>query len=389
MNPGPTVFAQIMAGMDPTELARATRHFPMPRASKTLCAYDHFAAMIFAQLTYRESLRGIETCLSNRPSLAYRMGIRGKVTRTNLAYANDHRDWRVFSELAGVLMRRAQRLYSDTVAMPGLEADLFALDATVIELGVALFPWARWKSDHASVKLNVLLDLRGDIPVFASLHEGERHEVASLDEIPISAGSYYVMDRGYLDFARLHRLHLAGAFFVTRFKSNTRFYVSESRPVDEATGLRCDQTIKLNTYVGRRDFPEHLRRISYVDPETGNALVFLTNQFDLDALTIAQLYRRRWAIELFFRWIKQHLRLRGFYSTSFNGVRVQIWSALCAYLLVAIAKRRLHLPQSLWEILQIVSIASMEQVPINELLNNFDTRGQSFYIPNQLEINYS
>lgn len=389
MNPGPTVFAQIMAGMDPTELARATRHFPMPRASKTLRAYDHFAAMVFAQLTYRESLRGIETCLGNRPALSYRMGIRGKVTRTNLAYANDHRDWRIFSELAGLLMRRAHRLYSDAVAMPGLEADLFALDATVIELGVALFPWARWKTDHASVKLNVLLDLRGDIPVFASLHEGERHEVASLDEIPVSAGSYYVMDRGYLDFARLHRLHLAGAFFVTRFKSNTRFYVSKSRPVNQAAGLRCDQTITLNTYVGRRDFPARLRRISYVDPETGNALVFLTNQFDLDALTIAQLYRRRWAIELFFRWIKQHLRLRGFYSTSFNGVRVQIWSALCAYLLVAIAKRRLHLPQSLWEILQVVSIASMEQVPVSELLNNFDTRGHSFDAPNQLEINYS
>ena len=389
MNNAPTVFAQIMAGLDATELARASARFPMPRASKTLRAYDHFAAMVFAQLTYRESLRGIEACLNARPSLAYHMGIRGRVTRTNLAYANDHRDWRVFAEVAGILMRRAQRLNADTLPELGLEADLFAFDATVIELSLALFPWARWKKTLASVKLNVLLDLRGDIPVFASLHEGKRHEVASLDELPVQAGSYYVMDRGYLDFSRLHRLHRAGAFFVTRLKSNTRFYVAASRPVDQSSGLRCDQTIKLNSPTGRAGYPALLRRISYVDPETGNTLVFVTNQFDLAPLIIAQIYRRRWAIELFFRWIKQHLRLRGFYSTSFNGVRVQIWSAISAYLLVAIAKRRLHLSQSLWEILQIVSIASMEQIPLPELLAVIDTRTEHVDISKQLEINYS
>jgi IS4 transposase len=389
MNNAPTVFAQIMAGMDATELARASAQFPMARASRTLRPYDHFAAMVFAQLTYRESLRGIVACLSARPALTYHMGIRGRVTRTNLAYANDHRDWRVFAAIAGVLMRRAQRFYADTPLELGLEADLFALDATVIELSMALFPWARWKKTLASVKLNVLLDLRGDIPVFASLHEGKRHEVASLDEIPVYPGSYYVMDRGYLDFARLHRLHKAGAFFVTRLKSNTSFYVTENRPVDKSSGLRADQTIKLNTFVGQRDYPDKLRRISYVDPETGNVVVFLTNQFELDALVIAQIYRCRWSIELFFRWIKQHLRLRGFYSTSFNGVRGQIWSAICAYLLVAIAKRRLNLPQSLWEILQIVSIASMEQIPIQALLMTLDTRTEHIDIPNQLEINYS
>ena len=389
MNNAPTVFAQIMAGLDATELARAAARFPMPRASKTLRAYDHFAAMIFAQLTYRESLRGIEACLNARPALAYHMGIRGRVTRTNLAYANDHRDWRVFAEVAGVLMRRAQRLQADTPPALGLEADLFALDATVIELSLALFPWARWKQTLASVKLSVLLDLRGDIPVFASLHEGKRHEVAALDELPVQSGSYYVMDRGYLDFSRLHRLHQAGAFFVTRLKSNTRFYVAASRPVDQSAGLRCDQTIKLNSPTGRADYPALLRRISYVDPQAGHALVFLTNQFDLDALIITQIYRRRWAIELFFRWIKQHLRLRGFYSTSFNGVRVQIWSAISAYLLVAIAQRRLHLPQSLWEILQIVSIASMEQIALPELLAIIDTSTAHVDISKQLEINYS
>jgi len=266
---------------------------------------------------------------------------------------------------------------------------LFALDATLIELSMALFPWARWKKTLASVKLNVLLDLRGDIPVFASLHEGKRHEVASLDELPLQPGSYYVMDRGYLDFSRLYRLHKAGAFFVTRLKTNTSFYVAESRLVEADTGLRCDQTIKLNSSVGQRDYPDKLRRISFVDLETGNALVFVTNQFALEALIITQIYRRRWGIELFFRWIKQHLRLRGFYSTSFNGVRVQIWSAISAYLLVAIAKRRLHLPQSLWEIMQITSIASMEQVALPELLAAIDTRDEHVDISNQLQINYS
>jgi len=389
MKNAPTVFAQIMSGLDATELARAAARFPMPRASRTLRPYDHFAAMIFAQLTYRESLRGIETCLRARPALSYQMGIRGRVTRTNLAYANDHRDWRIFAEIAGVLMRRAQRLCADLPPELGLEADLFALDATVIELSLALFPWARWKKDLASVKLNVLLDLRGGIPVFASLHEGKRHEVASLDELPVQAGSYYAMDRGYLDFARLYRLHQAGAFFVTRLKTNTRFVVVHSRPVDKSTGLRCDQTIKLSSAAGRAGYPTTLRRISYVDPEHGNALVFITNQFELDAMMIAQIYRRRWAIELFFRWIKQHLRLRGFYSTSFNGVRVQIWSALCAFLLVAIAKRRLQLPPSLWEILQIVSVASMEQIALSELIVVIDSEIETACDFKQLEINYS
>jgi hypothetical protein len=389
MNNAPTVFAQIMGGLDATELARAAARFPMPRASKTLRAYDHFAAMVFAQLTYRESLRGIETCLSARPSVAYHMGIRGRVTRTNLAYANDHRDWRVFAEVAAVLMRRAQRLCADAPAPLGLDADLFALDATVIELSMALFPWARWKKSLASVKLNVLLDLREEIPVFATLHEGKTHEVGSLDDIPIYPGSYYAMDRGYLDFSRLYRLDQAGAFFVIRLKSNTCFYVSESRPVDQSTGLRCDQTIKLNSVAGRLGYPKPLRRIHFIDPDTGKSLVFITNQFDLDAFIITQIYRRRWAIELFFRWIKQHLRLRGFYSTSFNGVRIQVWSAISAFLLVSIARRRLHLPHTLWEVLQVVSIASMEQIPISELLKTTDTRDNHIDECNQLEINYS
>jgi len=371
------------------ELARAAARFPMPRASRSLSAYDHFAAMMFAQLTHRESLRDIEACLQSRSARAYHIGIRGRVTRTNLAYANERRDWRVFSDIATVLMRRARRMYADTPFELGLEADLFALDATVIELSLALFPWARWQKQQASVKLNVLLDLREDIPVFASLHEGNRHEVASLDEIPVYPGSYYVADRGYLHFLRLRRLHAAGAFFVTRLKAGIRFYVAESRPVDETVGLRCDQTIRLNSRKGKKDYPDPLRRISYVDLESGQTLVFLTNRFEIPALLVAQIYRRRWGIELFFRWIKQHLRLRGFLSNSPNGVRVQIWAALCAYLLVAIAKQKKHLTPSLYEILQVVSVSSLEQIPLEELFVKVDTRKLQFDIHKQLEISYS
>ena len=389
MQSDPTVFAQVMAGLDPKELARAAAKYPMPRASRSLTTYDHFAAMVFAQLTYREGLRGIEACLGLRSERVYHMGIRGRVTRTNLAYANEHRDWRVFGDVAAVLMRRARRLYADSPFELGLEADLFALDATLIELSLALFPWARWQKDQASLKLNVLLDLREDIPVFASLHEGNRHEVGSLDEIPVYPGSYYVLDRGYLDFVRLYSLHLAGAFFVTRLKAGICFYVAQSRPVDQTTGLRCDQTIRLNSRKGKKAYPEPLRRISFVDAESGQHLVFLTNQFALPALLIAQIYRRRWGIELFWRWLKQHLRLRGFFSTSFNGVRVQIWTALCAYLLIAIAKQRKHLTASLYEILQIVSVSSLEQVPLEALFVKVDTRVGQVAIPKQLEINYS
>ena len=389
MNPPPTVFAQILAGLNQMELARAADRFPMPRASRSLSVYDHFAAMVFAQLTYRESLRGIEACLGARSARAYHMGIRGRVTRTNLAYANEHRDCQVFAEVAGVLMRRARRLYADTPFELGLEADLFALDATVIDLSVALCPWARWQKDQASVKLNVLLDLRDDIPVFANIYEGNRHEVASLDEIPVYSGSGYVIDRGYLDFLRLFRLQAAGAFFVTRLKAGIRYYVAESRPVDETVGLRCDQTIRLNSRKGRREYPDPLRRVSYVDPETGQALVFLTNWFALEAFIIAQIYRRRWGIETFFRWLKQHLRLRGFFANSPNGVRIQIWSALCAHLLVAIAKQRKNLPASLYEILQVVSVSSLEQIPLGELFVKLDTRERQFDIPNQLEIKWS
>lgn len=386
MNSGKTVLAQVLAGLSSKEFSRCAARYPMVRDTPALSAYDHFATMVFAQLTYRESLRDIEVCLQARRALLYHAGIRGTVKRCNLAYANEHRDWRMFAELAGVLMRRARRLYADEPTPLGLDVDLFALDATLIELSFALLPWARWQGTQAAVKLNVLLDLRADLPTFASLHEGDRHEVASLDEIPVYPGAYYVMDRGYLDFARLHRLHAAGAFFVTRLKTNTRYYVVESRPVAAASGLRCDQTILLNSAKGRRCYPDVLRRVSYIDPETELWLIFLTNQFALDALTVALIYKHRWKIELFFRWIKQHLRLRGFFSTDSNGVRVQIWTALCAYLLVAIAKRENALPGSLHQLLQVISIAALEKAPLPELFAKLDTTNESLDIGNQLEL---
>lgn len=358
----------------------------MRRDTPSLSAYDHFATMVFAQLTYRESLRDIEACLNARRGLLYHSGIRGGVKRCNLAYANEHRDWRMFAETAGVLMRRARRLYANEPMPVDLDADLFALDATLIELSLALFPWARWQGTHAALKLNVLLDLRADLPAFAAIREGKTPDVEWLDEIPVSSGSYYVMDRGYLNFARLHRLHLAGAYFVTRLKTKIRYYVAESRPVPTDTGLRCDQTIRLNSRMGPRRFPHPLRRISFTDPESDLRLVFLTNQFEIDALTVALIYRNRWKVELFFRWIKQHLRLRGFFSTNPNGVRVQIWSALCAYLLVAIAKKENALPGTLHQVLQVISIAALEKVSLPELLAKVDTTEPILDIPIQLEI---
>jgi hypothetical protein len=387
MNSGKTVLAQVLAGISAKEFLRCEARYPMRRGTPALSAYDHFAAMVFAQLTYRESLRDIEACLNARKALLYHAGIRGAVKRCNLAYANEHRDWRLFAGVASVLMRRARRMYGGDPTPLGLDAEVFALDATLIELSLALFPWARWQGTQSALKLNVLLDLRAELPVFASLHEGDRHEVASLEEIPVYPGAYYAMDRGYLDFSRLHQLHAAGAFFVTRLKTNTRYYVVQSRPVLDGSGLRCDQTIRLNTEKGRRRFPEPLRRISYIDPETDLWLVFLTNQFALDALTITQIYKHRWKIELFFRWIKQHLRLRGFFSTDPNGVRVQVWTALCAYLLVAIAKRENALPQSLHQILQVISIAALEKVSLQELLTKSGTTNEPTRNAIQLEMN--
>jgi hypothetical protein len=368
MNQGRTVFAQVLEGIDRTELERCARQFPMPRTTHAFSAYDHFAAMVFAQLTYRQSLRDIEACLTARADRLYHLGLRGKVSRSNLAYANEHRSWRVFAAAGAVLMRRARRLCRHLAAAPLLEQDIFAFDASLIDLSLALCPWAHRQQSQAAVRLNVLLDTKLDVPDFASISEGNRHEVHALDEVPIHPGAFYVMDRGYLDFARLHRLHRGKAFFLVRARSNLRFRVLRSTKVGRAQGLRCDQHIRLTRRQSALAFPDLLRRIRHRDPLTGTTFVFLTNQLELDAFLITELYRCRWHVELFFRWIKQHLRLRWFFATSPNGIRVQIWCALCAHLLIAIARERHHLDASLYQILQIVSVCIWEKCPLAELL---------------------
>jgi len=387
MHAGRTVLGQVLAGLDAKEFSRCGARFPMRRQTPTLSPYDHFAIMVFAQLTYRESLRDIEACLFARRRVLYHSGIRGRMKRCNLAYANEWRDARLFAEVAVVLMRRTMRLYADEPPELGLDGDLFAIDATLIELSLALFPWAKWQGTQAAVKLNVMLAVASEMPTFCTLVEGRRHDVNFLDEVPFSEGSYYVFDRGYVDWKRLFRIHAVGAWFVVRAKRGMRFYVSASRTIDKTTGLRCDQTIRLNSADGKRHYPTALRRIHYFDAATGQHLVLLTNNFTLPALIIAEIYRRRWEIELFFRWIKQHLRLRGFFSTSPNGVAVQIWTAICAYLLVAIAKREMALSNSLHQILQVVSISALEKVPLPELLAGFDTIDDQTHTPNQLLLN--
>jgi len=387
MNHGRTIFAQILDGLDPKEFRRCASLYPTLRHTHALSAYDHFAAMIFAQLTHRESLRDIEACLNSRRSLLYHCGIRGNVTRNNLAYANEHRDARLFAAVATILMRRARKLYADAKDTLDLDGELFAIDSTLIDLSLAIFPWARWQGTQAAVKLNVMLAVAPELPEFCTLVEGGVHDVNFLDDIDFKPGGYYTMDRGYVDYKRLHKIHQAGAWFVTRAKSNMSFYVVESRPVDRAGGLRCDQTIRLKDAKARRAYPEPLRRISYYDSETQKTLVFLTNNFSLGALIIAAIYKRRWEIELFFRWIKQHLRLRGFYSNNRNGVAVQIWTAVCAHLLVAIAHREQALPGSLHRTLQIISISALEKVPLHQLVMENDTRNGLVDIPIQLEIN--
>jgi hypothetical protein len=370
------VFAQLVSLIHPQQFARIAARFPTPRAVRTLSAWEHFLAMAFAQVTFRESLRDLVACLDARPSLRYHLGFKHRVARSTLADANESRDWRMFAALAEHLMGRARRLYVADDAPKGDLATVYALDASIIDLSLALCPWANWTGRDAGVKLHTLLDLRGGIPAFARVTVGECFETAVFAELPVEAGSYYLMDRGYQHFAAFYRLHCRGAFFVTRAKCNVRFRVRESRPVDRSTGLRCDQLVQLANPGPRRDYPERLRRIRFYDAEHGLSLVFWTNQLELPALTIAQLYRRRWQVELFFKWIKYNLRLRCFLGISFNAIRIQLWSAITVYLLVAIAKRQLQLPHSLHQILQVLSVTALEQTPIHELFTGNDPKLQ-------------
>jgi hypothetical protein len=386
MNEGRLIFTQVMDMLHREQFERCVSGYPMSRASKSFTARDQFLSMAFAQITFREGLRDIEACLRGSKHL-YAMGIRGNVTRTNLAYANELRDWRLFADLAQVLIRKARRLYAEEESGLDIDEMVYAIDSTTIDLCLTLFPWARFRRSKAAIKLHTQLDLQGPIPVFISITDGSVHDVRFLDQLIFEAGSIYVIDRGYLDFSRLERIHRAGAFFVIRAKSNTRFCVRTSRPVDKSTGLRCDQSIRLSTCKGKRDYPQALRRISFVDTDTKKRLVFLTNHFDLSALSVARIYKSRWQIELFFKWIKQNLRIKSFYGNTQNAVRTQIWIAVCVYLMVACLNKLHGIHESLSRILQVLSVNIFQKEPIAQLLADYTTDRSHLPTPKQLAFN--
>jgi Domain of unknown function (DUF4372)/Transposase DDE domain len=368
MHAGRLVFAQVMEYLPLPEFRVCVARYQGDYKVRGFSCLDQFLGLAVAQLTYRESLRDIETCLRAMHPRLYHMGIRGRVARSTLADANEHRDWRIYADFAQILIGLAKPLYASEPFGVELAATVYAFDSTTIDLCLALFPWARFRQHKGASKLHTLLNLRGSIPEFLSVSEGKLHDVNALDLLLPVPGAYYVLDRGYLDFARLFRFQQGGAFFVTRAKGNLQYLRRYSHPVDKATGVRCDQTIVLTGPKTAHRYPLPLRRIRYTDPETGKRLVFLTNDFTLPALTIAQLYKARWQVELFFKWIKQHLRIKAFYGTSPTAVKTQVWIAVSVYVLVAILKKRLGLPQSLYTILQGLSVTLFEKVPIHQAL---------------------
>ena len=343
--------------------------------------------MAFAQLTFRDSLRDIETCLRTLQPKLYHAGIRGAVSRTTLADANEHRDWRIYADLAQVLITKARRLYAQDDFGVALKKTVYAFDSTTIDLCMTLFPWARFRQHKAAVKLHTLIDLRGSIPCFIRITDGKVHDVNTLDDLILEPGAFYLIDRGYIDFQRLYRMTQSGAFFVTRAKRNLAFRVLQSRPIDKTTGLRSDQSILLTGFNVSRDYPDALRRISYVDPVTRKRLIFLTNNFNLAASTIPKLYKCRWQVELFFKWIKQYLRIKAFYGTSENAVKTQIWIAISVYVMIAILKKELDLDQSLGEILQILSVTLFEKIEISRLFSEFQDANQLDESSEQLILN--
>ena len=368
MYTGKLVFSQVMDYMPLHTFRRCITRYRGNNNVRSFNCLDQYLCMAFAQLTYRESLRDIEACLRAQQQKLYHMGIRGTVARSNLADANEHRDWRIYADFAHSLIITARALYSNEPFGIDLEQTVYALDATTIDLCLSTFPWATFRQTKAAIKLHTLLDLRGNIPTFISISDGKEHDVNILDYLPIESGAFYIMDRGYLDYARLHSISKAAGFFVTRLKSNSKCRRIYSHQVDRSTGLRYDQTIMLTGFYALKDYPEKLRRVKYYDAVTEKTLVFLTNNFSLPALTIAQLYRCRWQVELFFKWIKQNLRIKNFYGTSENAVKTQIWIAVSVYVLVAILKKQLNIPASLYTILQILSVSIFERTPLLQLL---------------------
>lgn len=380
MNSGKSIFAQLMEFLPIYEFRKCVKRYNGNYKIKSFTCWEQFLSMSFAQLTYRESLRDIEACLRAAHKKLYHMGIRSKVSRNTLANANQVRDWRIYADFAQVLIGIARKLYIDEDFGVELKQTAYALDATIIDLCLSLFPWAKFRNRKGAVKLHTLIDLRGSIPVFVIITHGKVHEVTVLDDLIIEAGAIYIMDRGYLDFKRLHRIQQTSAFFVTRAKSNFKFKRLYSNRVDKSTGLQCDQIIVLTGFYAKEDYPDKLRRIRYHDAEHNNTLVFLTNNFTLPALTIAKLYRCRWQVELFFKWIKQHLRIKAFYGTTENAVKTQIWIAISVYVLVAIVKKRLNLKHSLYTILQILSVTLLEKIQLLQALSSMeddDTNGDS------------
>ena len=368
MNLGKTLFAQLMDFLPWTTFSRYVQRYDGDRRVRTLTCAEQFRIMAFAQLTYRESLRDIEVCLSAQAGKLYHMGLRDSPRRSTLADTNELRDWRIYADFAQRLIDQAKKLYAQEDLGLELTNTVYALDSTTIDLCLSVFPWALFRSTKAAVKMHTLLDLRGAIPSFIHISKGKLHDVHALDLLIPEAGAIYVMDRAYVDFERLHVLHLSGSFFVTRAKSNMDFHRLYSAPTDRSNGVICDQTIALDGFYSQQHYPEHLRRIRFKDAESGKTLVFLTNNFTLPAATVCALYKSRWQVELFFKWIKQHLRIKRFFGTSENAVKSQIWIAVSVYVLVAIVKKRLNLDASLYTLLQILSVTLFEKMPLQQAL---------------------
>lgn len=384
MYSGKLVFSQVMEHLPLHVFHKCVDRYNGNFKVKEFTCLDQYLCMAFAQLTYRESLRDIEACLRAQKSKLYHMGIRSSVSRNNLANANKVRDWRIYADLAHSLIQTARKLYLNDSFGLELENTVYALDATTIDLCLSVFPWAHFRQNKGAVKLHTLLDLRGSIPTFIHISDGKLHEVNTLDIVPLEPGAFYIMDRGYLDFARLHTISQVSAFFVIRAKSNLKCRRIYSHPADRSTGLICDQSVMLTGFYQAKDYPDKLRRVKYHDAETDKTLVFLTNNFTLPAATIADLYRCRWQVELFFKWIKQNLRIKTFYGTSENAVKAQIWIAVSVYVLVAIMKKRLKIEASLYTILQVLSVTIFERMPLLQALTDTDYGSETNQNSNQL-----
>jgi hypothetical protein len=386
MHTGKLVFSQVMEHLPVHEFQKCVTRYRGEYKARGFSCRDQFLCMSFAQLTFRESLRDLEACLRSVPEKLYHLGFRGRIARSTLADANETRDWRIYADFAQALIRIARPMYTADPLGLDLDATVYALDSTTIDLCLSVFPWAHFRQQKAAVKMHTLLDLRGSIPTFLEVSDGKQHDVHMLDNIVAEPGAFYVMDRAYLDFKRLHSVHRSGAFFVTRTKTGVVLNRRYSHAVPPGTGLTSDQTVVLGTSGSAKNYPDTLRRVRFVDPEKGHRLIFLTNNFELPALTIAQLYKSRWRVELFFKWIKQHLRIKAFYGNSENAVKTQIWIAVASYVLIAILKKRLPLEASLHEILQVLSLNLFEKTPILQACGEGHTHEKSTCSSNQLSL---